>query len=70
MTSLYKILEHPITAFIIGLIVLASGMTDLISAIEKADYGLHTHHGLILLGLWHSLQSLPSIISGMQRFKK
>lgn len=70
MTQLLKgIVQNAYLNGIVGLAVLVSGVTESITQLTESGFALGAHHGLIVLGLFHTLKSLSDVFEGLERFE-
>jgi hypothetical protein len=68
--ALRRFVNHPVTQFVVGLILIASGVVE---AYDTALDDLHhlrvrVGHGVVILGLVHVLASLPGVIQGIEHW--
>jgi hypothetical protein len=52
----------------VGLALLASGVTESITQFTEGGFELGAHHGMVVLGLFHTLKSLTDVFEGLERF--
>jgi hypothetical protein len=65
-----RIVDHPTTRMLVGLIMLGSGLSEarenFISDIQKFNFG--ARHGVMVLGFMNVLEALPHVIEGIERW--
>lgn len=70
MTKIEGALKNPWFEAILGLIIMAAGLTEawdtLFEDVSTGNVG--GHHGVILLGLVHTVKAVPAIIGGIILF--
>lgn len=72
MKYLTKFVENPYVNMIVGLIVLFSGLSEAWETLSKDIFSgnFGAHHGMMVLGFFQVLKSLPSILSGIKQLIK
>jgi hypothetical protein len=63
-------MDHPGTHLLVGLILIVTGALEAYDHIAEESRGFRVaaHHGIIILGLFQVLQSLPHLIEGLERW--
>lgn len=61
-TSIKRFLEHPVTGLTIGFVLAASGVDDLMDALEAGDHALGVHHGMIIFGAFKVMAALAEAL--------
>ena len=61
--------QHPTTQLAAGLVLVISGMAEVIYDLMSVEHSfrLGVHHGVLLFGLVQVLGSFPEFIEGMER---
>lgn len=61
--------QHPATQLITGIVLLVSGLAEVIYDLMSAEHSLRlgVHHGVALFGLIQVVGSLPDLIEGIDR---
>jgi hypothetical protein len=65
---LRHITTSPSVNVVVGVIFLATGLTEAWTAIEDMTIG--AHHGAIVFGLLHILKYFPDLIEGLEYMQK
>jgi hypothetical protein len=54
---------------VVGLVLFVSGCTEAFASLgdDLAHFQLRAHHGVLILGLFNMLSSLPDLIEGIER---
>ncbi len=64
--TIRRFVDHPTTRLAVGAILFASGLGEAygdLTNLSEVRFGLH--HGIMLLGLFNMLASLPDMIDGL-----
>ena len=69
LKRLRAFVKHPATQLVSGLVLVVSGLAEVIYDVMSAEqsYRLGVHHGVLLFGLVQVLGSLPELIEGIDR---
>ncbi|WNC69966.1 hypothetical protein RI845_07465 [Thalassotalea nanhaiensis] len=60
--------NSPTVNVLIGLIILATSLAEIISSVDRISIG--AHHGAAIFGLFHTLKSLPELVEGIKKFEE
>jgi hypothetical protein len=62
-----RFVEHPITRLAVGLILFLSGFAEAYRSFgaDLSQLQIGAHHGVMLLGLFNMIASIPDIIEGV-----
>lgn len=66
---LKRIVQNPYLNLLVGVAVLVSGITESIQQFSTEGLVLGAHHGVVALGLLHTLKSLSDVFEGLERFE-
>src|SRR5262245_3202980 len=68
--ALRRFVNHPMTQFGVGLLLITSGLIEAHDTVLDDLYRLRVRvgHGVVILGLVHVLASLPGVIEGIDRW--
>jgi hypothetical protein len=68
--ALRRFVNHPVTQFVVGLILVASGLIEAYDTILDDLHHLRVRvgHGIVILGLVNVLASLPGVIEGIEHW--
>jgi hypothetical protein len=68
--ALRRFVNHPVTQFVVGLILIASGLIEAYDTILVDLHHLRVRvgHGVVTLGLVNVLASLPEVIEGIEHW--
>jgi hypothetical protein len=70
MRSLLKsVVENAYLNLGIGFAVLVSGVTESVTQFTESGFELGAHHGMVVLGLFHTMKSLADVFDGLERFE-
>lgn len=67
MQALFQFLNHPITTIVVGGLLLAAGIVELVEELSGPVTGPHVHHALIVFGIYMALQGLMTALAGHRR---
>jgi hypothetical protein len=64
------VMDHPAIHLLVGLILILTGIVETYHSLtdESRAFRVAAHHGIMVLGLFQVLQSLPSIIEGLRKW--
>ena len=68
--ALRRFVNHPVTQFVVGLILIASGLIEAYDTVLDDLHHLRVRvgHGVVILGLVNVLASLPGVIQGIDHW--
>ena len=70
MQALRRIVGHPLTQLGVALVLVVTSLIE-VSQTFVADFSsgrVRATHGLLIVGLWQILRTLPDLIEGLERY--
>lgn len=67
LMKMERALKNPWFEAVMGLVIMSAGLTEAWSTLyeDLSSGDLGGHHGVILLGLVHTIKAVPAILAGM-----
>ncbi len=65
--AIRQFLEHPATGVVVGIALAASGLDDLMEALEAGDRDLSVHHGMLLFGAFKVLSAMGEALERLTK---
>jgi uncharacterized membrane protein HdeD (DUF308 family) len=65
--SLKSFVEHPVTKLAVGLVLMCSGLSEVVEEFSEdfSNLRLGVHHGVVVLGIMQILSAIVDLLEGL-----
>ena len=68
VTGLTRFVRHPSTNFVVGVVLIVSGLADVLEDLRNgAGFELAVHHGVVVYGLFKVLTAIAHVLEGLEK---